>query len=175
MLAFDIAQFFPLLNHQLLPLILLKASFDLKISLFFQNYLVSRKTSYFWNNFSSPSFNVDVGVKQGSALSPILLALYLSSIFHIFKKRLKNLKILISIISFVDNSLFISQNKSLTVSNSHLFCSYHIISLLLKKFGLIIEYRKIEVFYFSRSHRAFNSLLLDLTTLESSILQPKEI
>ena len=38
-LAFDIAQFFLLLNHWLLPLILDKASFNSRISLFFFNYL----------------------------------------------------------------------------------------------------------------------------------------
>jgi len=67
-------------------MILDKASFDSKISFFFQNYLVSRKTKYFWNNFSSPLFNVDIGVEQDSILSPILSALYLSPIFHIFEK-----------------------------------------------------------------------------------------
>ena len=45
-LNFDIAQFFLLLNHQLLPLILNKVSFDSKISFFFSNYLVGRKTQY---------------------------------------------------------------------------------------------------------------------------------
>jgi len=67
-----------------------KAGFDSKISQFFQNYLVNRKTKYFWNNFSSSLFNVDIGVGQGSALSPIL---FLSLIVHILEKRLKNLKI----------------------------------------------------------------------------------
>lgn len=56
-LAFDITYFFSLLNHQVLPVILLKVSFDSKISIFFQDYLIRRKTSYFWNNFSSPIFN----------------------------------------------------------------------------------------------------------------------
>ena len=51
MLALNIAQFFPSLNHYLLPLILDKASFDPKVSSFFQNYLVGRKTKYLWNNF----------------------------------------------------------------------------------------------------------------------------
>ena len=46
MLAFNIAQFFPLLNHQLLPLILDKTSLNHKILLFFRNYLVCRKTKY---------------------------------------------------------------------------------------------------------------------------------
>ena len=71
-LAFNIAQFFPSLNHQLLPLILDKARLDRKISTFFKNYLVERKTKYLWNNFISPFFNVNIGVSQGSALSPIL-------------------------------------------------------------------------------------------------------
>ena len=45
-LTFDIAQFFPSINHQLLLLILNKASFDSKVSSFFSNYLISRKTQY---------------------------------------------------------------------------------------------------------------------------------
>ena len=45
-LTFDIAQFFPLINHQLLLLILNKASFDSEVSSFFSNYLISRKTQY---------------------------------------------------------------------------------------------------------------------------------
>jgi len=58
---------------------------------------------------------IDVGVGQGLALSPILFALYLSSIFHILENHLKNLKISISFLSFIDDRLFISQNKSISV------------------------------------------------------------
>ena len=90
-LVFNIAQFFPSLNHQLLPLILNKADLDHKISMFFKNYLVGRKTKYLWNNFISPSFNINIGVGQGSALSPIFSALYVSPIFFI-RKLLKNPK-----------------------------------------------------------------------------------
>ena len=46
MLAFDIAQFFPSLNYQLIPLILKKAGFDSRISCFFSDYLVDRLTKY---------------------------------------------------------------------------------------------------------------------------------
>jgi len=85
---------------------------------------------------------------QESALLPILSALYLSPVFHIFEKRLKNLEIPIS---FIDDGLFIFQNKSFNISNANLFCSYHIMSLLLKHFGLVIKQEKTEVFHFSRS------------------------
>jgi len=105
-------------------------------------------------------FDVNVGVGQGFVLSPILSALYLSLLLYILKKCLKNLKILISIISFVDDGLFISQSKSFHISNCHIFCSYNVISKLLEKFGLIVEHSKTEIFHFNRSQGVFNSLLL---------------
>jgi len=140
---------------------------------FFKNYLVSRKTKYLWNNFSSSFCNVDVGVSQGLALFLILSALYLSPIFYILEKHLKNLKIPISILSFVDNGLFISQHKSISISNVNLFYSYNIVFTLLTKFGLVVEHGKSEVFYFSRVYGNFNLPLLDLSPLEGPILLPK--
>jgi len=140
---------------------------------FFRNYLVERKTKYLWNNFQSPLCSIDVGVRQGSALLPILSALYLSSIFHILEKCLKILKIPISTISFVNDSLFISQNKSISHLNANNFCSYNVISSLLTKFGLVVEHGKTEVFYFSRLHGAFNPPPLDLTTIGGPILLQK--
>ena len=91
-LAFNIAQFFLSLNHQLLPLIFDKVELDCKILTFFKNYLVGRKTKYLWNNFISSLFNVNIGVGQRSAFFPILSALYLSSVFYSFENCLKILK-----------------------------------------------------------------------------------
>ena len=81
----------------------------------------------------------------------------------------------ISIISFVDNGLFISQDKSFVVSNSNLFCSYQIMTSLLEQFGLAIEHGKTEVFHFSRVNEVFNPSLLDLTILEGPILCLKKM
>ena len=169
-LAFNIAQFFPLLNHHLLTLIMKKAGFNNCIISFFANYLIDRKTIYFWNNFISPIFNINIGVGQGSALSPILSALYLSLFMYILENWLKNLKIPISIISFVDDSLFISQSNSFDISNSCLFCSYNVLTNLLKKFGLVVEHSKTEIFHFNRSQDTFNPPFLNLSPLEGSIL-----
>jgi len=44
---FNISQFFPFLNHQILTLILKKAEFDNHVVNFFANYLIGRKTNYF--------------------------------------------------------------------------------------------------------------------------------
>jgi len=106
-LAFDISQFFPSLNHCLLVLILEKAGLDPKITNFFANYLIQRSTKYLWNELSSPSFEVNIGVGQGSVLSPILSTLYLSLLIYIIEKRFKNLNLPISILSFVDDGFFI--------------------------------------------------------------------
>jgi len=174
-LAFDIAQFFPSLNHHFLTRILQKAGLDIHIVNFFTNYLIDRKTNYVWNNFSSPMFEVNIGVGQGSALSPILSALYLSPLLYILKNCLKNLNIPVSIISFVDDGLFISQNKSLDISNSHLFCSYNIMTKLLDKFSLIVEHSKTEVFYFNRLHGFFNPSHFDLSSIGGPVLVPKNL
>ena len=85
-LAFDIAQFFLSLNHQVLALILEKADFNIHIIKFFSNYLIGRKMNYFWNNFTLPIFDVNVGVGQGPTLS---LVLYLSLFLYIIENYLK--------------------------------------------------------------------------------------
>ena len=137
-----------------------KMGLDCKILTFF-NYLVGRKTKYLWNNFISSLFCVNIVVSQGSALSLILSAFYLSPIFHSLENCLKILKIPISIISFVDNGLFISQNKSISYSNTNIFCSYNVISSLLTRCGLVIKHGKTNDFHFSRSQGAFNPPSLD--------------
>jgi len=117
-LAFNIAQFFPFLNHHLLTLSLVKAGLDPKVTSFFKDFLVRRKTNYVWNEFFSPTYEVNVGVGQGSTLFPILSILYLSPLLYILEKHLNILNIPISLISFVDDGFFISHNKSIDVLNS---------------------------------------------------------
>ena len=173
-LAFNIAQFFPSFNHRLLALILSKAGFDSQIVKFFLNYLINRKTKYFWNNFSSSLVDVNMGVGQRLAFSPILLALYLAPFLHILEKHLKNLDLKISILSFVDDGLLITQSKSFQTSDAYLFCNYNIVFNLLFKFGFLVKHSKTEVFHFSRSQGVFSPPPLDLSPLGSPILYPKD-
>jgi len=124
----------------------------------------------------SPPFNVNVGVGQGSALSPILSALYLASIIKTFKKRIKNLnkEIPTDILSFVDDGLLISQEKSYSLSNSFLLCSYNIISKILIDAGLIMEHSKTELFYFTRARHPPNPSI-NLSSVGGSVISPKPI
>ena len=173
-LAFDIAQFFPSLNHYLFLLILKKAGFDSCIVKFFSNYLINRRMHYVWNNFFSHFIDINVEVGQGLALSSILSALYLAPFLHILEKHLKNLNLQVSLLSFIDDGLLITQSKSFETSNSHLYCSYNVVFYLLTKFGLLVKHLKTEVFYFSRSQGCYNPPPLDLSPISGPILSPKD-
>ena len=122
----------------------------------------------------SPDFKVNIRVGQESALSPILSALYLTPFLYILEKCLKNLKIPISILSFVDDSLIIVQNKSIDILNTYLFYSYSILSKLLIDFGLVIEHGKTKVFHFNRLHGIYNPPPLDLSSIGGPSLHPKD-
>ena len=160
-LAFDIAQFF--------SLILNKASFDSWISFFFSDYLINRQTQYVWNSFVLSFFKTNVNIEQDFVFSPILSTIYIAFIFHIFKKRTKSLlsPILISTFSFVDNRLFISQEKSYEKLNTNLFCRYDIILFIFIQFGLIIKHDKSEVLYFLRLTK--NPLFIRGTYRDTSV------
>jgi len=113
-------------------------------------------------------------VGQGLVLSSILSALYLSPFLHILEKHLKNLNLNISILFFVDDSLFLTQSKSFQISNVHFFSSYNIVFNLLSKFSLLVKHSKTEVFYFFRLYRVFNLPPLNLPIIGGPILHPKE-
>jgi len=61
-ITFDIAQFFPSLNHSMLTSILSHFGFANCIVDFFSDYLVGRSTQYSWNSFLSGACDTDVDV-----------------------------------------------------------------------------------------------------------------
>ena len=102
------------------------------------------------NNFVSPFFNANVGVRQESVLSPILSTFYITPIFHIFEKRSKNLfhNFSISFLSFVNDSLFILQEKYFKKSNAFLFVATTLFHLYLisSDLQLNMESQKFSIF-----------------------------
>ncbi|PPQ94127.1 hypothetical protein CVT25_007912 [Psilocybe cyanescens] len=153
-IAFDVAQFFPSLNHEVLMAILRKLGFSDNVVKFFFYYLVSRSTQYAWGNFTSDLRQADVGVGQGRALSPVLSALYLTLIMRLFK--LDPLTCGCFLLSYVDDGTLVVQSKSLLNNCDALKWAYSVIFELFKKFGLALEHDKSEVFHFDRSHSKDN-------------------
>ena len=108
LVVFDIVQFFSSLNHSMLTSILSHFGFANCIIDFFSNCLVGRSTQYSWNSFLSGAYDTDVGMGQGSVLSPILSALYIAPLICIFELRAQALNLDTCILLFVDDGLLIS-------------------------------------------------------------------
>ena len=172
MVAFDIAQFFPSLNHSMLTVTLRHSGFADCLAGFFSDYLVGRSTQYFWNLFLSNACDADVGVGQGLALSPILSALYIASLLHLFEQRAQALSLDTSILSYVDNGLLVSQGRTYNKTLPELSSSYRVVMDLMVSFGLVMEHDKSEIFHFSRAHNDSNPEL-DLSAIGAPTLKPK--
>jgi hypothetical protein len=151
-LAFDLAQFFPSINHDVLLAVLAKQGFPPNVVKFFASYLVGRSTRYAWNAFTSPPRSADVGVGQGSALSPVLSALCLAPIMRLFEQHRDACWLL----SYVDDGTLIVQSKSLDVNCALLTKAYKVIFELFTQFALVLEHDKSEIFHFDRSFSDYN-------------------
>ena len=93
-IAFDLAQYFPSLNHSNITLVLDRMGFADVLVDFFADYLIGRNTMIFWDKKLSDPFPVDVGVGQDSALSPILSAIYLSPVLWTFHTECRSAQLI---------------------------------------------------------------------------------
>jgi len=109
---------------------------------------------------------------QGSALSPILSALYIASLLHLFPHRAQALNLDTSTLFYVDDGLLVSQGRTYNKTLPELTSSYSIVSDLMASFGLVMEHDKSEIFYFSRARNDSNPKL-DLSAISAPILRPK--
>ncbi|CAA7267563.1 unnamed protein product [Cyclocybe aegerita] len=156
-LAFDIAQFFPSINHEMFMAVLRKQGFLPVLVEFFASYLVGRSTVYCWNTFQSNSWSADVGVGQGSALSPVISGLFIAPVMKLF--YIKAAPLNTTLLSFVDDGTILAQSKQLDDNNVGLRKAYKIIYLLFVAFALVLEHNKTELFHFLRRRDAYNPSL----------------
>jgi hypothetical protein len=146
--AFDLAQFFPSINHDVLLSILDKQGFAPEVVAFFRSYLVDRFTCYASDDNLSPEFPSSVGVGQGSALSPILSALCLAPLLKELECRVH----VAVLISYVDDSTIILQSDTWDKNLVKLKSAYKIVFELTQSMGLVLEHNKSEGFHFSQKH-----------------------
>ena len=126
---------------------------------FFESYLVECHTSYVWNGSTLEPFRADVGVGQGSALSPVLSALVIAPIMKLFRLRPEGK--LATLILYMDNGTTIVQSCKIEENCVHLYHAYQCLFEMFTKAGLVLEHDKTELFHFDRGHTEFN-MPLDL-------------
>jgi hypothetical protein len=114
---------------------------------FFTSYLVRRGTRYLWNSFSSDRRSANMGMGQGSALSPVLSALYLAPVIKLFESQAAHLSC--DVLSYVDDRTLIIQAKDWGSNLDHLQEAYRIVFNLFNHIGLVLEHVKSELFHFT--------------------------
>ncbi len=149
-IALDIAQFFPSLNHEFLLAVMEQQGFPVEMIRFFRSYLIERFTSYCWNNFKSDPMQADVGVGQGSALLPVLSALYIAPIMQLYDLRASEF-LDTTLFSYVDDGTVITQSRHLGINMTVLKSAYGILFDLFTRAGLTLEHNKTELFHFTRA------------------------
>jgi hypothetical protein len=120
---------------------------------FLRSYLVGRRTTYKWDSFTSEPFAADVGVGQGSAMSPVLSALYLTLIMRRF--RASDIGKKVDLMSYVDDGSIVAQSRDVRDNLPLLKEAYGWLFRAFESLGLVLEHDKSEVFHFSRA-RSFH-------------------
>ncbi|CAA7259600.1 unnamed protein product [Cyclocybe aegerita] len=149
--------FFPSINHEMFMAVLRKQGFSPILVEFFASYLVGRSMVYCWNTFQFDSRSADMGVGQGSALSPVISGLFIAPVMKLF--YIKAAPLNMTLLSFVDDGTILAQSRQLDDNNVGLRKAYKIIYLLFVAFTLVLEHDKTELFHFLRWRDAYNPLL----------------
>lgn len=158
-IAFDLAQFFPSIKHDVLINTLRAQGFSNFFVNFVADYLVNRKTQYRWNNSSSAQiFDSSVGVVQGEVLSPPFANLTIAPILHKLSPVGKNSRPVNSIqehdhLFFADDGTILVASKSLKDNIALLRPLFIKIAKELLKIGVIIEFDKTDLIHFFRKHK----------------------
>ena len=136
-LALDIAQFWPSINHNIIAMLMTKLGFHCKIISFLRTFLADCTTSYSWDGLTSDGgFECSNGIPQGDPLSPVLSALYLALIIkHFFPWDPNNF---INYLFFVDDSTLICSSFSMDDNVTLLAKCYEGLLAGLAAFGLTV-------------------------------------
>ena len=149
-LAFDVAQFFPSMQHDLLVQILARYGFDPAYQRFFRSYLADRSTRFVWGSRTSEHTYAapGVGAGQGSALSPVLTNIYISPALHVVCPIASDSPPRAPLTFYVDDGLIVGTAATTLDVHNRLRDTYHLCSTQLTRLGLVIEDVKTEYSHF---------------------------
>ena len=146
-LAVDISQFFPSLNHQAILDILEKEGLSPILTNLLRSYYADWSTKYRWNAFYSKDYDINNGVPQGDPLSPIISAIYNSALSHLLFPLDPSMQLNCS--SYIDDFILIVTSSQLDDNVDRLENAYLALAKALHKIGLQIEPSKTELMHFA--------------------------
>ena len=78
--ALDLSKAFDRMNHSALLIKLMKRNFPIQIIEILETWFAVTLTCVKWNNYFSTFFRLNVGVRQGGVLSPLLFAIFIDDL-----------------------------------------------------------------------------------------------
>ena len=123
MVTFNLTQYFSSLQHRVIITLLKCMGFATQVCDFFVDYLVRHLTQYAWKGELSLLFETSVGVGQGSALSPILSALYLALVLWQAALDVPEA----ALMSYINDGTIIMQSKMWAANVTKLLSTYSVV------------------------------------------------
>ena len=121
--ALDISKAFDKVNHHALLLKLMDRLVPTELLSLFETWLNNCFSCVKWNNSWSDYFNVDLGVRQGSVLAPLLFAVYIDDIAELFSFRRG-----VHIVIYADDIILVTSSVS-ELQNALSLCQSELESL----------------------------------------------
>ena len=144
-LLFDVKGFFDHVNHNRLVAVLQNLGFSLEVVGWTVEFLQNRKVRLRFNGIVSEERDQQVGVPQGSPLSPVLSIMYTSPLLHKMGSWNNSL-----LGMYVDDGILFACAPEWDGVTSLLWARYTVCDDWLRKSGLAIEPEKTEAMFFQK-------------------------
>nr|VWO98329.1 Phosducin domain-containing protein [Ganoderma boninense] len=151
MVGFDVAQFFPSINHDLLIAICERRGFAPIFIRWLRAYFLPRSSSFrFGNDFSPPFACPSVGVGQGSSLSPTFSGIAASPLMYILHHHFRSHSEFRHSYfhMYVDDGNIMVTSPSIHSNLRLIAILYDIVTTTLHRSGLVLEHEKTEAIHF---------------------------
>lgn len=165
-LLFDISRFFDHLQPTLIHTTLLDLGVDPHMVSWVISFMSQCSATLSFNGFTSDTFFPDMGMPQGSPLSPILSVLITSPLFHAFKVLFDDSDLTL----YVDDGCLYASGPTFISAAAKVTHAFETILDLLRCMGLEINVDKTELMFFtpprassSPSHPTFGARPFSIT------------
>jgi len=176
LLTLDVKGFFDSINHNHLGWTLHTMGFSEPIVRWVLSFLSDRHAAIKVGDYMGPSTPINIGVPQGSPVSPILSVIYTAPFIHNLLETLpiSDLGFPVVPFSYIDDFALLSFGSSHVESTTLLTTSLHLVAEGLEKIGMSLDSSKSDLIHFSRSKPpevTINTSLFNLPIL----IQPSPI
>jgi hypothetical protein len=178
-LAIDISRFFDNVNHKRLVRIVYEMGFPLPIVRWVSSFISNRKAAIRLDSDLSQPRPIEVGIPQGSPISPVLSVIYAAEVITLLKEAsiCTPSGIPLSPRSYVDDYAIMAISNSLHDNIATLSHGLESVVNTLARIGMTCDTSKLDLQHFTRrpSDKESPSLVVDVYGKRVTIAAPKSM